>query len=195
MCRVLWTADTRDRRRRDTQAGYAGGISSTATLLSTTWPKEQGRQAKEEAHCVPKRADPDSATGPRLPPRSPAPCPSRAYARSRSSPARAPTAAPAPAPAPSRASAAPGRRSRGVRGLAWEDPEAVHLEVGEPDFPTPEHVVEAAHEAARTGLTRYAPNAGLPVLREALADKVARRNGHAARPEQGGGSQGGRQAR
>ena len=75
----------------------------------------------------------------------------------------------------------PVSRIREVMELAWADPEAIHLEVGEPDFPTPEHVVEAAHEAARKGLTRYAPNAGIPVLREALADKVARRNGYGAR--------------
>jgi aspartate/methionine/tyrosine aminotransferase len=88
----------------------------------------------------------------------------------------------------------PVSRIREVMELAWADPEAVHLEVGEPDFPTPEHVVEAAHEAARTGLTRYAPNAGLPVLREALADKLARRNGYVARPEQVVVTQGGIQA-
>ena len=78
--------------------------------------------------------------------------------------------------------------------LAWGDPEAIHLEAGEPDFPTPEHVVEAAQEAARTGFTRYAPNAGLPVLREALAEKVGRRNGYVARAEQVVVTQGGIQA-
>ena len=85
----------------------------------------------------------------------------------------------------------PVSRIREIMDLAWEDPEAIHLEVGEPDFPTPSHIVEAAHEAARTGHTRYAPNAGLPELREALADKVARRNGYEARPEQVVVTQGG----
>ena len=99
-----------------------------------------------------------------------------------------------PAPASSIASSMPVSRIREIMELAWADPEAVHLEVGEPDFTTPEHVVEAAHEAARTGLTRYAPNAGLPELREALADKVARRNGYGARPEQVVVTQGGIQA-
>jgi aspartate/methionine/tyrosine aminotransferase len=88
----------------------------------------------------------------------------------------------------------PVSRIREVMELAWADPEAIHLEVGEPDFPTPEHVVEAAHHAARMGRTRYAPNAGLPELREALADKVARRNGYVARPEQVVVTQGGIQA-
>ena len=99
-----------------------------------------------------------------------------------------------PAPASSIASSMPVSRIREIMELAWEDPEAVHLEVGEPDFPTPEHVIEAAHQAARTGLTRYAPNAGLPVLREALSEKVARRNGYGARPEQVVVTQGGIQA-
>src|ERR671910_654774 len=85
-------------------------------------------------------------------------------------------------------------RIREVMEMAWRDPEALHLEVGEPDFPTPQHVVQAAHEAARMGLTRYAPNAGLPELREALADKVARCNGYEARPDQVVVTQGGIQA-
>jgi aspartate/methionine/tyrosine aminotransferase len=88
----------------------------------------------------------------------------------------------------------PVSRIREVMELAWGDPEAIHLEVGEPDFPTPEHVVEASHRAARAGLTRYAPNAGLPELREALADKVTRRNGYEARPDQVVVTQGGVQA-
>jgi aspartate aminotransferase len=88
----------------------------------------------------------------------------------------------------------PVSRIREIMELAWADPEAIHLEVGEPDFPTPEHVVEAAHKAARAGRTRYAPNAGLPELREALADKVTRRNGYEARPDQVVVTQGGIQA-
>ena len=88
----------------------------------------------------------------------------------------------------------PVSRIREVMELAWKDPEAIHLEVGEPDFPTPEHVVEAAHRAARIGLTRYAPNAGVPELRQALAEKVALRNGYGATPEQVVVTQGGIQA-
>jgi aspartate aminotransferase len=99
-----------------------------------------------------------------------------------------------PARPSSIASSMPVSRIREIMELAWEDPEVIHLEVGEPDFPTPEHVVEAAHEAARSGLTRYAPNAGLPELREALADKVTRRNGYEARPDQVVVTQGGIQA-
>ena len=69
---------------------------------------------------------------------------------------------------------------REVMELAWAQPDAIHLEVGEPNFPTPGHVVEAAARAAREGHTRYTPNAGIPALREALADKVGRVNGYAA---------------
>jgi aspartate aminotransferase len=98
------------------------------------------------------------------------------------------------APLSSIASSMPVSRIREIMELAWGDLEAIHLEVGEPDFPTPEHVVEAAYEAARTGHTRYAPNAGLPELREALADKVTRRNGYEAHPDQVVVTQGGIQA-
>ena len=96
-----------------------------------------------------------------------------------------------PAPASSIARSMPVSRIREIMELAWADPEAIHLEVGEPDFPTPEHVVEAAHGAARMGLTRYAPNAGMPELREALAEKLVRRNGYGTRPDQVVVTQGG----
>jgi aspartate aminotransferase len=88
----------------------------------------------------------------------------------------------------------PVSRIREVMELAWKVPDAIHLEVGEPDFPTPPHVVEAAYAAARSGHTRYAPNAGLPELREALAEKVTGRNGYEARPEQVVVTQGGVEA-
>ena len=99
-----------------------------------------------------------------------------------------------PASPSSIASSMPVSRIREIMELAWEDPQVIHLEVGEPDFPTPSHIVDAAHEAARMGLTRYAPNAGLPELREALAEKVTRRNGYEARSEQVVVTQGGIQA-
>ena len=99
-----------------------------------------------------------------------------------------------PAAPSSIASSMPVSRIREVMELAWGDPEAIHLEVGEPDFPTSEHVVEAAYEAAQAGRTRYAPNAGLPELREALADKVTRRNGYEAHLDQVVVTQGGIQA-
>ena len=45
----------------------------------------------------------------------------------------------------------------------------VHLEIGEPDFPTPPHIVEAAAEALRAGYTHYVPAPGMPMLREAVS--------------------------
>ncbi len=49
----------------------------------------------------------------------------------------------------------------------------IHLEMGEPDFPTPDHVREACIAALEQGHTGYAPSAGLPALREAVARHVA----------------------
>jgi aspartate aminotransferase len=45
----------------------------------------------------------------------------------------------------------------------------IHLEIGEPDFPTAPHIVEAAVEALRSGQTHYVPAPGVPPLREAVA--------------------------
>jgi aspartate aminotransferase len=77
------------------------------------------------------------------------------------------------------------RRSgiREIMDLAGEGADVVRLEVGEPDFDTPAHVVEAAAEAARRGMTRYTPNAGIPELREALADKISTVNHVTAHPD------------
>lgn len=58
----------------------------------------------------------------------------------------------------------------------------VHLEIGEPDMPTPPHVVEAGVRALQRGLTRYALAAGVPELREAIAQSLAAR-GVRAGPE------------
>jgi aspartate/methionine/tyrosine aminotransferase len=53
----------------------------------------------------------------------------------------------------------------------------VHLEIGEPDFETPPHVVAAAVDALGRGLTHYCPAAGLPELREAAAGYLRRTRG------------------
>jgi aspartate/methionine/tyrosine aminotransferase len=83
-----------------------------------------------------------------------------------------------------RATGLPVQAIREVMELAWRRPGAIHLEVGEPGFPTPPHIVEAAARAARDGHTKYTPNAGIVPLREALAEKVARVNGYEAAPDQ-----------
>jgi aspartate/methionine/tyrosine aminotransferase len=79
---------------------------------------------------------------------------------------------------PSRSAAAMRRSGiREVLDLASERPGTLHLEIGEPDFPTPAHVVEAAARAAAEGYTKYTVNRGLPSLREAIRAKLAERNG------------------
>ena len=56
-----------------------------------------------------------------------------------------------------------------ARALEAQGKEIIHLEIGEPDFDTPKHVVEAGIEALRQGYTHYGPTAGLPELRQAIA--------------------------
>jgi aspartate aminotransferase len=53
--------------------------------------------------------------------------------------------------------------------------DVLHLEIGEPDFPTPPHIVEAAIRGLRDGCTRYAPVAGLAELRDVIADSMRAR--------------------
>jgi aspartate aminotransferase len=48
----------------------------------------------------------------------------------------------------------------------------ISLNQGQPDFPTPEHIVYAAYNAARNGYTKYVPNHGIPELRKAVAEKL-----------------------
>jgi aspartate aminotransferase len=55
--------------------------------------------------------------------------------------------------------------------------DVVHLEIGEPDFPTPAHVADAAFAAIRAGETGYCPAPGIPELREAAAAEIARTRG------------------
>jgi len=55
--------------------------------------------------------------------------------------------------------------------------EVIHLEIGEPDFATAPHIVEAGAGALRQGWTHYGPPAGLPQLREAVAQEVAASRG------------------
>jgi len=56
-----------------------------------------------------------------------------------------------------------------ARGLEAQGKEIIHLEIGEPDFETPKHIVEAGRKAIADGFTHYGPTAGLPQLRESIA--------------------------
>ncbi len=53
----------------------------------------------------------------------------------------------------------------------------IHLEIGEPDFATPEHIVEAGIRALRDGHTHYTPSPGIPELREAIAEHLTASRG------------------
>jgi len=61
--------------------------------------------------------------------------------------------------------------------------EAIHLEVGQPDFPTPQHIVEATCKYLHQGYTKYVPNAGLDELREAVARYFQRTTGITTEPD------------
>jgi aspartate/methionine/tyrosine aminotransferase len=83
-------------------------------------------------------------------------------------------------------SAVAGMRRSGIREvmeLAQAIPDAIHLEVGEPGFPTPAHIVEAAHAAALAGYTKYTANAGMLSLRQLLVGKIRQFNGLEVAPE------------
>ena len=64
-----------------------------------------------------------------------------------------------------------------ARALEAKGRSIIHLEIGEPDFPTPAHIVEAAKRALDEGWTHYGPTQGFPELREAVAEDVSRRRG------------------
>ena len=68
------------------------------------------------------------------------------------------------------------------------------LSAGEPDFDTPDFIVEATRQALRDGITRYGPAAGDPELRAAVAEKLSSGNGIATNPEQVLITNGGKQA-
>ena len=71
-----------------------------------------------------------------------------------------------------------------ARALEAQGKEIIHLEIGEPDFDTPKHIVEAGVDALRNGYTHYGPTAGLPELREAIARNSGEVRGIHADPAQ-----------
>ena len=64
-----------------------------------------------------------------------------------------------------------------ARGLERQGRSVIHLEIGEPDFDTPNNIVESAVDALHKGWTHYGPSAGLPDLRQAIAEYVSRTRG------------------
>jgi aspartate/methionine/tyrosine aminotransferase len=61
-----------------------------------------------------------------------------------------------------------------ARALERQGKNIIHLEIGEPDFDTPKNVVDAGVKALQGGWTHYGPSAGLPELRQAIAEEVSR---------------------
>ena len=71
-----------------------------------------------------------------------------------------------------------------AKALEAQGRDIIHLEIGEPDFDTANHIVEAGCRALRSGETHYTPTAGIPELREAIAADVARSRGIPVDPAQ-----------
>jgi aspartate aminotransferase len=71
-----------------------------------------------------------------------------------------------------------------AKALEAQGRHVIHLEIGEPDFATPEAVVEAGVRALREGYTHYTPSPGIAPLREAVAAEMMRTRGLAVSPEQ-----------
>ena len=70
-----------------------------------------------------------------------------------------------------------------ARALEAKGRSIVHLEIGEPDFPTPPHIVEAGKRALDEGWTHYGPTQGLPELREAIAAYISQSRGIQVGPQ------------
>jgi len=64
-----------------------------------------------------------------------------------------------------------------AKALEKQGKDIVHLEIGEPDFDTPQNIKDAAAKALAAGFTHYGPSAGLPEFREVIAQYVSRTRG------------------
>ncbi len=69
-----------------------------------------------------------------------------------------------------------------ARALEAEGKSVIHLEIGEPDFPTPDNIVEAAYGAMHADYTHYTPAGGILEVRQAVADFLNRRLGTDVKP-------------
>ena len=81
-----------------------------------------------------------------------------------------------------------------ARDLKAQGRDIIGLGAGEPDFDTPDHIIEAAKKAMDRGETRYTPVPGTPELRQAIADKLKRENGLDYTPDQISVACGGKQS-
>jgi len=80
------------------------------------------------------------------------------------------------------AQALPRSGIREVMDLARQMDDVIVLVVGEPSFNTADHIIDASAKAARAGTTKYTPNAGLPGLRAAVAERYSRKWGRTVSP-------------
>jgi aspartate/methionine/tyrosine aminotransferase len=71
-----------------------------------------------------------------------------------------------------------------AKALEAQGREIIHLEIGEPDFDTPSHIIETACDALHHGHTHYSPAAGIPELRASIARDASARRGIPVAPEQ-----------
>src|SRR6059036_1914622 len=71
-----------------------------------------------------------------------------------------------------------------AKQMKAEGQDVVGFGAGEPDFDTPQHIKDAAAKALAAGFTKYTPAAGIPELRQAIADKFKRENGLTFKPSQ-----------
>ncbi len=62
--------------------------------------------------------------------------------------------------------------------------DVIGLGAGEPDFNTPENILDAAEDAMRNGFTKYTPSGGIPELKQAIVDKFQTDNGLSYTPEE-----------
>src|SRR5687768_18421200 len=88
------------------------------------------------------------------------------------------------------ASAAAAQRARELRAAGKS---IIELAQGEPEFNTPDHVIEAAYRAMHAGQTHYTPVDGTPELKAAIVAKFKRENGMDCRPEYNVAGAGGKQ--
>jgi aspartate aminotransferase len=71
-----------------------------------------------------------------------------------------------------------------AKQMKAEGQDVVGFGAGEPDFDTPQHIKDACSKALADGFTKYTPAAGIPELRQAIADKFKRENGLSYKPSQ-----------
>ncbi|MEO8210658.1 MAG: pyridoxal phosphate-dependent aminotransferase [bacterium] len=71
-----------------------------------------------------------------------------------------------------------------AKKLEAEGQSIIHLEIGEPDFPTPENICEAAIRSIKAGDTHYTPSAGIPELRNTIAKYISKTRGIEVHPDE-----------